>query len=126
MKNGKPLMQDARFRDRLSRVEIELTALELTAMRFLDAMRRTGQPPGADVSMLKIKGTEIQQALTELMMQAIGPQAQPFVAVEGGKVDGFESRLSPRCFKGLPSMPRRRSSSSRTSSRRTTTSTCRA
>ena len=37
-------------------------------------------------------------ALTELMMQAIGPQAQPFVAVDGGKVDAFESRLSPRYF----------------------------
>jgi len=36
-------------------------------------MRRTGQPPGADVSMLKIKGTEIQQALAELMMQAADP-----------------------------------------------------
>ncbi len=61
------------FRDRLSRVEVELAALEITNLRFLDRMRRTGQPPGADVSMLKIKGTEIQQALTELMMQAAGP-----------------------------------------------------
>ena len=66
---------DARFRDRLSRVEIELMALEITNLRFLDRMRRTGQPPGADVSMLKIKGTEIQQALTELMMQAADPAA---------------------------------------------------
>src|SRR3954470_14691385 len=48
-------MQDARFRDRLSRLEIELMALEITNLRFLDRMRRTGQPPGADVSMLKIK-----------------------------------------------------------------------
>ncbi len=96
LKNGKPLMEDARFRDRLTRVEVELTSLELTAMRFLDRMRRTGQPPGADVSMLKIKGTEIQQALTELMMQAAGPNAQPYVAVEGGGVDPFLSRLTPR------------------------------
>ncbi len=96
LKNGKPLMEDARFRDRLTRVEVELTSLELTAMRFLDRMRRTGQPPGADVSMLKIKGTEIQQALTELMMQAAGPNAQPYVAVEGGDVDPFLSRLTPR------------------------------
>jgi len=64
---------DVRFRDRLSRVEVELAALEITNLRFLDRMRRTGQPPGADVSMLKIKGTEIQQALAELMMQAAGP-----------------------------------------------------
>jgi alkylation response protein AidB-like acyl-CoA dehydrogenase len=68
-------LSDARFRDRLSRVEIELMALEITNLRFLDRMRRTGQPPGADVSMLKIKGTEIQQALTELMMQAADPAA---------------------------------------------------
>jgi hypothetical protein len=98
MKNGKPLIQDPRFRDRLTRVEIELQALELTAMRFLDKMRRTGQPPGADVSMLKLKGSEIQQAITELMMQAVGPQAQPFVALDGGSVDAYKSRLSPRYF----------------------------
>ena len=69
-------MSDMRFRDRLSRLEVELMALEITNLRFLDRMRRTGQPPGADVSMLKIKGTEIQQALTELMMQAADPAAQ--------------------------------------------------
>src|SRR5882762_10128650 len=66
------MMQDQRWRDRLSRLEVELSALEITNLRFLDRMRRSGQPPGADVSMLKIKGTEIQQALAELMMQAAG------------------------------------------------------
>ena len=98
MKNGKPLLADPRFRDRLSRVEIELDALELTSMRFLDKMRRSGQPPGADVSMLKIRGTEIQQAITELMMQAVGPMAQPLVAVDGGAIDHVTSRLAPRYF----------------------------
>ena len=97
-RNGRPLMEDTRFRDRLSRVEIELKALELTSMRFLDKMRKTGQPPGADVSMLKIKGTEIQQSITELMMQAVGPSAQPFAAVAGGAVDPYTSRLAPRYF----------------------------
>ena len=38
-------------------------------------MRRTGQPPGADVSLLKIKGTEIQQGLAELALQAVEPSA---------------------------------------------------
>ena len=96
LKNGKPLLEDVRFRDRLSRVEIELDALELTSMRFLDKMRRSGQPPGADVSMLKIRGTEVQQMITELMMLAAGPLAQPFQAVEGGAIDHFTSRLAPR------------------------------
>jgi hypothetical protein len=68
-------IHDTRFRDRLSRLEIELMALEITNLRFLDRMRRTGQPPGADVSMLKIKGTEIQQGITELMLQAADPAA---------------------------------------------------
>ncbi|MBL8353010.1 MAG: acyl-CoA dehydrogenase family protein [Burkholderiaceae bacterium] len=97
-KNGKPLLDDPRFRDRLSRTEIELEALEITSMRFLDKMRRSGQPPGADVSMLKIRGTEIQQSITELMMQAVGPMAQPFKAVDDGAIDFFTSRLAPRYF----------------------------
>ncbi len=98
MKNGKPLIEDVRFRDKLSRVAIELDALETTSMRFLDKMRRTGQPPGADVSMLKIRGTEIQQMITELMMQAVGPRAAPFKAVDNGAIDHFTSRLAPRYF----------------------------
>jgi alkylation response protein AidB-like acyl-CoA dehydrogenase len=74
------MMQEQRWRDRLTRVEVELTALEITNLRFLDRMRRTGQPPGADVSMLKIKGTEIQQGLTELMMEATDPAASDELA----------------------------------------------
>ena len=66
---------DVRFRDRLARLEVELMALEITNLRFLDRMRRTGQPPSADVSMLKIKGTEIQQGLTELAYDAMDPTA---------------------------------------------------
>ena len=97
-KGGKPLMDDPRFRDKLTRTEIELDALELTSMRFLDKMRRTGQPPGADVSMLKIRGTEVQQMITELMMQAVGPMAQPFKAVDHGAIDHYTSRLAPRYF----------------------------
>jgi alkylation response protein AidB-like acyl-CoA dehydrogenase len=72
---GAQLMQDQRWRDRLSRIEVELIALEITNLRFLDRMRRSGQPPGADVSMLKIRGTEIQQGLTELMLEATDPAA---------------------------------------------------
>jgi alkylation response protein AidB-like acyl-CoA dehydrogenase len=72
-----PLLDDPRFRDKLTRVEVELMALEITNMRFLDQLRG-GRAPGAEVSLLKIKGTEIQQALTELMVQTAGPFAQAF------------------------------------------------
>ena len=67
-------------------------------MRFLDQMRRTGQAPGADVSMLKIRGTEVQQMITELAMQAAGPNAQPFMSVSHGVIDALTSRLAPRYF----------------------------
>jgi hypothetical protein len=95
--DGRPLINDTRFRDRLTRVEVELMALEITNLRFLDQMRRSGQPPGADVSMLKIKGTEIQQALSELSMQAVGPMAQPFRSVtDDPDFDEFTAGLAPR------------------------------
>ncbi len=92
------LMDDVRFRDKVARVEIELMALEITNMRFLDEMRRTGQPPGPEVSMLKIRGTEIQQALTELTMQVAGPQAQSFKPIHYDGFDDFIASLAPRYF----------------------------
>jgi len=98
LKNGKPLIEDLRFKDKISRVEIELDALEITSMRFLDQMRRTGQAPGSDVSMLKIRGTEILQMITELAMQASGPHAQPFKAVSQGSIEPYISSLAPRYF----------------------------
>ncbi len=95
-KDGKPLLDDPRFRDRVSRVEVELMALSITNLRFLDQLR-SGNAPGAEVSMLKIKGTEIQQALTELMMQAVGPLAQPFAPRDRSTdFDDFTAALAPR------------------------------
>ena len=95
-KNDKPLTEDPRFRDKLSRVEIELMALAITNLRFLDQLR-AGQAPGAEVSMLKIKGTEIQQTLSELMLEAGGPLAQVLGAVDSGiPGDDFLAALAPR------------------------------
>ena len=71
---GAPLIDNPRFRDKIARVEIELMALEITNLRVLVADRQ-GKPPGPEASILKIKGTEIQQALTELMMEAVGSVA---------------------------------------------------
>jgi len=91
-----PLLDDPRFRDRLTRVEVELMALEITNMRFLDQLRG-GRAPGAEVSLLKIKGTEIQQAITELMMQTAGPFAQAFRPVNGETgFDRLTASLVPR------------------------------
>jgi len=96
-KDDRPLLEDPRFRDRVTRVEVELMALEVTNLRFLDQIRRGGRPPGAEVSLLKIKGTEIQQVLTELMMQTAGPFAQAFRPVDtAAGFDAFTAALAPR------------------------------
>jgi alkylation response protein AidB-like acyl-CoA dehydrogenase len=65
---GKCLMDDTLFQKRISDVEIELMALEFTELRVL-ADVATGGAPGAESSLLKIKGTEIQQGVQELLME---------------------------------------------------------
>ena len=76
-KHGRPLSDDPLFASRLAQVEIDLMALEITNLRVLSAEAEK-RAPGPEASLLKIKGTEIQQALTELMVQAVGPYALPF------------------------------------------------
>jgi alkylation response protein AidB-like acyl-CoA dehydrogenase len=78
---GRPLIERPSFRDRIARVEIDLMALEITVLRVLSADRQ-GKPLGPEASILKIKGTEIQQALTELMMEAVGPWALPHLPAQ--------------------------------------------
>ena len=81
LENGRRLIDDIRFRDRIAKIEIELMALEITNLRFVDEMRRTGRTPGPEVAILKIKGAEIHQTLSELLLQAGGPFGQ-----QGGPV----------------------------------------
>lgn len=68
---GKAVMDDPLFQQRLSDIEIELMALEYTELRVLASVA-SGGAPGAESSMLKIKGTEIQQAIQELRMELAG------------------------------------------------------
>ncbi len=83
--DGAPHSEDARLREKIAAVEVELKALELTQLRAVAAERagpRTGPDPFS--SILKIKGSEIQQATTELMMDVVGPYCMP----AGGGADG--------------------------------------
>lgn len=68
---GKSLMSDPLFQQSVADVEIELMALEFTELRVLASVA-TGGAPGAESSMLKIKGTELQQASQALMMDVAG------------------------------------------------------
>jgi alkylation response protein AidB-like acyl-CoA dehydrogenase len=84
-KNGKTLLEDPLFAAKVALLEIELMALETTLLRVISSQ---DHGPGPQASMLKIRGSEIQQTLTELMMEAIGPQALPFDPLRlGGAAD---------------------------------------
>ncbi|WP_019141128.1 acyl-CoA dehydrogenase family protein [Noviherbaspirillum massiliense] len=76
-KNGKPLLDDPVFSVKVASLEIEIMALEMTVLRVV-SQESSKRGPGPEASLLKVKGTEIQQALTELMVEAIGPYALPF------------------------------------------------
>jgi hypothetical protein len=76
---GRPLIEEPRFRDRVALVELELMALEITNLRVLSASADEARPLGPEVSVLKIKGSEIQQSIAELQMQALGPDALPYL-----------------------------------------------
>ncbi|MDB5616976.1 pimeloyl-CoA dehydrogenase large subunit [Tardiphaga sp.] len=77
--NGKPVAEDQKFREKLAMIEIELKALELTQLRVVADEGKHGKgKPNPASSVLKIKGSEIQQATTELLMEVIGPFAAPF------------------------------------------------
>lgn len=73
--DGRALIDDPLFRARIAQIEIDVMALEITNLRALSAAQHD---PGPVASVLKIKGTEIQQALSELLLHAAGPSALPF------------------------------------------------
>ena len=77
--NGKPVLEDQGFREKLAACEIELKALELTQLRVVADEGKHGKgKPNPASSVLKIKGSEIQQTTTELLMEVIGPFAAPY------------------------------------------------
>ncbi|PXW16417.1 acyl-CoA dehydrogenase family protein [Paraburkholderia caballeronis] len=77
-RNGRPLIDDPQFAARIARVEIDLENMKTTNLRVIAAVAGGGVP-GAESSMLKIRGTEIRQEISSLLRRAMGPYAQPFV-----------------------------------------------
>jgi alkylation response protein AidB-like acyl-CoA dehydrogenase len=80
------LIDDDQLRLQIADLEIQLRAIEMSNLRTL-ASARDGGVPGAESSFLKIKGSEIRQAITYLMSKTLGPYAMPFVEEELGYGD---------------------------------------
>ncbi len=98
-RRGRPLLEDALFAAQIAQVEVDLWALEITNLRVLSAERRSAAAAGPEASILKIKGTEIHQSISELMMRAVGPYALPYrrEAMEAGwQFDAARDPPGPR------------------------------
>jgi len=85
IKRGRPLIEDPLFRDRIARSEIEILSHEWSLMRMI-SLQGAGKAVDVEASILKIRGSEIQQQLGELLMECAGPYALPYVpeALERG------------------------------------------
>ncbi len=75
--DGRALIEDNSFLEKIAATEIQLTALEYTSLRQL-ADEAAGKPIGPEASMLKIRGSEIRQQITELCVEALGYYAAPY------------------------------------------------
>ncbi len=100
-----PLLADDAFARKLARLEIELKALEYTELRTLASVA-VGKAPGPESSILKIRGTEVQQALDALFVEAAGYYALPYLPSQytldfpdGERIgEGTETQSSLRYF----------------------------
>lgn len=75
--DGGLMLDQPLFRARVAAAEIELMSIEALSLKMLGGVQK-GAVPGFEANMLKIKGSELQQRLTELLVQAVGPGSLPF------------------------------------------------
>ena len=99
--DGSSLAEDASFTHRLSKVEVDLAALEITNLRMISGLR-AGSGPGPESSTLKITGTTIEQALNELGVEALAYYAAVDHA-EARNPDVNEPSIGPEHGPGLTS-----------------------
>ncbi|MDA7754275.1 acyl-CoA dehydrogenase family protein [Pseudomonadales bacterium] len=75
--DGRSLSEDPAFQSKIAEAEIAISALEFTELRILSSLS-TGKNVGPESSLLKCRGSELQQVLTELYCEAVGNYAAPF------------------------------------------------
>ena len=100
----RPLIEEPHFREKIAAVEIELKALEMTQLRVVaDERNRDKGKPNPASSILKLKGSELQQATTELLMDVVGPYVLPYDDSEEGSNEppigpDFAAEAAPTYF----------------------------
>ena len=74
------LLDDPLFSARLTKIEAELTALEMTQLRILSTQAAGSDKPDPRSSVLKLKGSQLQEDISELLVDVLGPQGLDFVS----------------------------------------------
>jgi pimeloyl-CoA dehydrogenase large subunit len=95
-RGGRAVLDEVTFRERLAAVEIELKALEITQLRVVAAAQQRRGRADPLSSLLKIRGSEIQQALSELLLEVAGAEAARAAASEAA--DAWTAAVAPRYF----------------------------
>ena len=94
---GRPMLESTTWRTKIAAIEVELQALEMTNYRVL-AGAQLGKAPGPESSILKLRGTEINQRLYELAMEIMGHDALSWYNDEG-IVPAMEQGVAPQfCY----------------------------
>lgn len=94
---GRPLIEDARIGAELARLDADVRALELTNLRFLLTPAAQEENP-AFASMLKLRGAELQQAISELFARVAGPEGLEQRSTEGEDAMHRTAQAMPRYF----------------------------
>jgi alkylation response protein AidB-like acyl-CoA dehydrogenase len=104
--NGRPLLEDPLFRARLTRLEVETTALTMSVLRVLANEAKHPGKPDPVSSVLKLRGSELQQEASELLVDVLGPAAlgyretakvsEGFAALPDGAVDAMPTYFNWR------------------------------
>jgi alkylation response protein AidB-like acyl-CoA dehydrogenase len=95
LSGGASLYYDIRFRDQIALLEVDIIALEMLVLRVLCA-EKSGKQSLDIAGLLKIRGSEVQQRYSELMMLAVGPFALPFV--EEAMAAGWQGEAIGKAF----------------------------
>ncbi|HZX84465.1 MAG TPA: acyl-CoA dehydrogenase family protein [Reyranella sp.] len=89
MDAGEPLSADPQWREKMAALEMELDAVEMNELMFYSSLK-TGDAPGNMASIVKMRGTEVGQKITELAVEAVGWYGVPFTELRN-----YDSNIVP-------------------------------
>ena len=89
MDEGEPLSADPQWREKMAALEMELDAVEMNELMFYSSLK-TGDAPGNMASIVKMRGTEVGQKITELAVEAVGWYGVPFTELRN-----YDSNVVP-------------------------------